>query len=721
MAIIDIKYANGSAPDNVGNPFYKPDDYSGIINFADNQLEKYKAELDHKEKLRKAVVDATYNANTTVSINDKIEKAKKDNQQLLYTDPEAYKKAVTEAISPEFDSALSNAPSDHAKVAMASQIAQMKVQTNFALSNDVKQAQVSNSLSSTKDSLDTLAAQVRRDPNKYEEVEMQREKLLAGVKPIFDPEKYNKLNTFSSDQIDMNYLQGVADNNPEAALKITASGKFDHLGGDQIAKIEYQASQNIVTRNAEQQKAQEDARQEVVLGYKTALAETRDLGTANRLVHDILAHEDVLGKSLPPILEEAYAKYDHWKAKQEEVVRLATFTDSGNKLDPSDHKDLKRSDIAFDEMRDKYNKADVQTKINMASNFLDQYGVIPPSVRDGMLSGLRNGGVEQKVQAAAALTGLVNQDKRFAREFSGDRKELALAQTIHYNVSMGMPPADAVKAAETKLEAYGVSDPRQKARAVAFKDEKKPIIYSDFTQLFRLDPSKAPDEMIKEANDLYYTYSVDIGMDPKKARELSIITTNSKWGITTINGKKEFTRNPVGEVRGSGIGDEKWMRSQLESEVKMGAVSTTGEPIDVTKIKILPVPDYLSTTGKPEYAVVEQHDDGTQSPLLTKKTATTKGGMPFVWYPKLSNTAQYQKVETISNTNLEKLNNSANSQTAYRYRHTLMTNALKRNDLNHNLRTRIRREMIHPARMKPIQDPVSNDDLIDIQPVEINK
>jgi hypothetical protein len=725
MAKIDIKFAQTDLVRTSGLPEVQPTDFSGISDIAATVAKHEFDKINKKKELEQLAIDSNYNANTTIALNNEIIAAQERHKQSLFDAPDQYQAAVLADLKPIMDNAINSAPSIKAKIAMQNQVAQMTIHTGIKTSNDTSEARVAKYRSDVDTNMDALSSQVFNNPESIEEAKLTRLKMLEAFKTVArSPQEYLAVEQATSERLDLVFLQGASSKFPEDAIKLVKSGKFNHLGAEDLTKIEYAAHQKIDTNLREAERVKEEARQEIVLGYRSEIAKTRDLNTADKLIREVLSKEEVLGKEFPTILEKVYNEYDRLKAKQEDVVRVATFTEQGVHLSPDNPKDLKRIETVFDSQRDRYNKMDVGTKANFVKGWLDQYGILPPSVATGLIDSVRNGNPDNKAKAAVLLNDLLDSDERIMRQFGGKHQDVALASRIARNLTYGMDAKVAVESAETDIF-KGVSletakDPRRQARIKLYNSSKTDIGLGDFTSFWKDDPESIPAEMLAEAEDYKRILAINYGESEDDAHRKAVAKTKANWGYSAINGELKFTRNPVEKLYGGGK-DTSWMRKQLESEVGAAGAMIDKTKISPPELKLTPIADHLSKTGTAEYLVTHPDAQGFPTPVLRKDEK--RGLVPFVWKPLLVQTESYQKARGISKERLTEMNESANSRMLDRYRAKLVDNALKNESISPETRKRIKDDQRNAYKSKVSPNLTTEDleNLDDIKPIKIEK
>lgn len=721
MAKIDIKYSSGKLESTSGLPEVEPMDLSGIMQVSADIARDSIKQHQERKRLEQLATDSNYNADAIVKMNAEVQRVKDTHKDLLYTDPDGYARNVTTELQPALQGFIDNAPSAQSKASIQDQAARMRVHTGMSVQNDASEARISMYIATFDENMDAISAKVYNDPSKLGEAKVERLAMLEGLRTIVDPKEYEARAAASSERLDRTFLVGAAERSPEEAIKAIKSGTFDHLGAEDLTKIEYTAHQEINTRIMEREKELEVARQDVVLDIKSRLAKSRDLRSANSLVDEVLSRQDELGKDLPQVLNDAYSNYDGWKAKQEDVVRVATYIESGVHLEPGNKKDEKAADVAFDPFRDKYNKAEPQEKTAMISAWLDRVGVLPPSVEKGLFDALKHGQPKAKVQAAITINQLLDQDERLMRQFAGRNQDIAIASKVALNIQYGMSEVDAVTSAEKDVfegsSTQSIQDPRRKARAILYEKNKEPIVLGDFTKAFRDDPDELNPEMVGEAEDLKRQLVLNFGVPEDKAHARSVALTQARWGVTEINGEKEFTRNPAEKVYG-GKGDTSWIKQQFHKEVTAVGVLPNRKKIDPEGLIAKPLPDFLNKRSTPVYTVMYDDGTGVPQPVLKKDN---KGNLtPFVWRPSISTSDKAAASNSLTKSKLDKLNTEANLSATYRYRNKVLTNALSREDLPDELKGRIRKELL-PIAPKDgiIPKGISDKEFNDIAPVKL--
>lgn len=632
MAKIDIKYSSGKIVSTSGLGDAKPLDMSAAINLLGDVAKSDMDRIRAKEAVEQAAIDSNYNANTTVTLNNELLRLKEENKQLLFDDPDRYRQTVMGSLQPVFQRAIEGAPSEKARIAMQNQVANMTIHAGISTANDASEARAVIDRSNFNANIDSLSAQVLLHPESIEIAKLERAKLLEAFKlRARSPAEYVAVEQRTADTLDTVYLQGVANKDPDKALELAASGSYNHLGADNLEKIQYMAYQEKDARIKEAQKLEADRVAAMELDVKSRLSEARDVRSASKMVNEIIGRKKDLGKSYPELLNSAFSKYDHFNKKQEEGILVQSYISSGAKLDPSKKQHMQAAETAFDSIRDSYSKGNTTTKATILRSFLDKTGVLPSSVQRGLNEALNSGSSQEKVSAANTIAQLASDDPRFARHWIDNQQNLTLAQKISSNASFGMTPEEAVKSAEKDVfegpGTWASADPRKQLLIKTFNTNKtqNPITEGDFSKhgffSFQSDPDTIPEGMVAGAGEILRNLVLNEGVPYESAKKEAVRRTQLIWGQTTINGEKQWMKNaPENKY---GVGSNDWMRPQLELDVKKDAVPGK------YNVHISPLPIQLSKSGKQEYLVQHIDELGRAIPIVKKQT-----GKPMTWVPE---------------------------------------------------------------------------------------
>lgn len=264
-------------------------------------------------------------------------------------------------------------------------------------------------------------------------------------------------------------------------------------------------------------------------------------------------------------------------------------------------------------------------------------GIMPEPLQAQIRGQLRAGSVGQRIDAADTLERLRNANPQLMNDFGAE--DIELGTMIAQNARLGVPADEAVRRADEALR-------RPAAERAVLKDQFREVVKKNPSEDFikkglnsfaeRYVPfvsnPDVPPAMAAEFDTLAADSFARTG-DFDTARTVALDTLRRTWGVSAFNGKPAWTKSPpelfYGRPNLSPEDNAAWMREQLVSEWKKGAIydASAGDPAQRLSIRPHPARPVDKKTGLPLYSVIVKAADGTMSPMLDAK------GNLLAWAP----------------------------------------------------------------------------------------
>jgi hypothetical protein len=357
------------------------------------------------------------------------------------------------------------------------------------------------------------------------------------------------------------------------------------------------------------------------------------------------------------LLDEAQKKEAE---RQQNLAAVNLSLVSGIPLDWKNEKQVKALDDTYKSMVG--DNPFTPEAMSATALMVKNTAIVPTPVRSLVRSLARSGSPDHAV-AAAELVSRINEASPQALE-TIPADERAFSLMVSESVAAGMDRTEAVNLARQRVYQTSPEETAKLKSVYDAKDFKKDNLNAlnsgidkNFDTFFRSQPD-APPQMQAEFDSLTRDYFVKTN-NPDQARTLAWRDMARVWGVTDINGGglKMMKYSPE-KLFGDGQ-PNKWMRKQLEDEVrqiqeqKPRNVSTGtvgGEPsgpassepsplqikVDPKSLQIV-ADDITARSRTPTYAVLHQRPDGLFEPILDDRN------QPLRWHPDYRLTAEGKK------------------------------------------------------------------------------
>lgn len=529
----------------------------------------------------------------------------------------------------------------YAQQALGAGLTQLRSQVAEHAINWEAQTGVQYRAQSLKDNIDKLSGVVEADPSQWQSA--GQEQIHAIQNSNLDPETRLNIGRYLNDTLTKSAATGMARQDPQGVLnKINdpkdadpvistlhpaerealrqfattkvASSLADPIvdtyrsqgptaGAAALKSIDTSGQPDDIKKaiysNVEQGLSQwhQEARQTnapAIIGLETRLASSKttpgDIGTVWSLYHSGAFTADQTGETIGRI-QKAQEKQVGDEAWNNYALKAYTQHIA---LDPKDKDARGAIDNVFTSQTKGLAPGSIEW-INRGADIASRTGVTPDSMIDWSRTQLVS--ADPKAAAAAAQTiERVQEANPRGTPFALDDKDKALARLVNDAVVAGTDPATAVTNARQiqampdaeKLRLEQIYNKKQyvdTAEGALRTELKNQPEYKGglFTSLPPL-----PITMTGQFEELRANYFKLTGGNKDQAADLAMRDLKNTWGITEVNGKREFMQ--YAPEAHSGI-PTPVLRNDMEASVK-------GFTPDPTKVRLVPTPDTASTNGQ---------------------------------------------------------------------------------------------------------------------------
>lgn len=304
-------------------------------------------------------------------------------------------------------------------------------------------------------------------------------------------------------------------------------------------------------------------------------------------------------------------------------------------LDPADSKAKKAMDDHFSNVfLPSLQKMNTTEKSNAISDYVSKTGIYPSALESSVNAQLSNGTPAQKIIGAEIINTIAEKNPNTALQINDTIR--ARARMISDNVVAGLDPETSVMYAENSV--FQKDTPEYKARKERFSDPKNgeqiKFNKSDYTKLFRSDPSEVPDAMQADYDTLNRSYFMDGGLNAKQAADLAREKVKAQWAQTNVDGKKRWMKYAPEAIYGNQAGTD-WIAQQLKDDIsKIPRIYEVGQEPDI----FLSVAPSTVRQPDPSYLVFERDKNGVLQPFLTGN------GKQAVFKPDFATSAEYVRL-----------------------------------------------------------------------------
>jgi hypothetical protein len=239
--------------------------------------------------------------------------------------------------------------------------------------------------------------------------------------------------------------------------------------------------------------------------------------------------------------------------------------------------------------------------VNRGADIASRTGVTPDPIIQWSRMQLVSGDAATAAQAAQAIQRVTDANPR-GTPFALDDKDKVMARTINDAVQAGTDPKVAVENArrlasmpdaekERLQQLYDKKNAAVDASVAALKNQVKSFPGYD-AGWFTANPT-IPNAMVGEFEELRQNYFKLTGGNKDQADALAAADLKNSWGITTVNGPREFMQYAP-EAMHPGL-TAQVIRDDMEASAK-------GHTDDPSKVRLIPTPA-TATTGGQIYAL----------------------------------------------------------------------------------------------------------------------
>ena len=290
------------------------------------------------------------------------------------------------------------------------------------------------------------------------------------------------------------------------------------------------------------------------------------------------------------------------------------------------------------------------------AEFSKSVGRVPTPIAGRIRGLLRSGDDEGVLFAADAIDRLASGEPALLQDFSP--RHITFGTHVANLQRLGMEPAKAVQFAR-ESEKQPKEEIAERERAYSFEqyrnenpDELDEVLDdmdvsgSDF--VFDLFGAAAiPDQLGGEyevlVNDAFLrTGDIDV------ARESANRTIRRVWGMTEVNGEKQWMKYPPEIYYRTNAGTD-WIREQFESE--LGGLLPKGVEPESLRLVVDTVTARHASGGNPSYGVMYADEAGELLPLLEKNGEPVAG-----WMPNYKESPAFAEAQKSSEKRLESTN-----------------------------------------------------------------
>lgn len=363
-----------------------------------------------------------------------------------------------------------------------------------------------------------------------------------------------------------------------------------------------------------------------IMGFEAKLASGQatpdDIGTAHSLYNSGAWSAQETGMAIGRIQKAALDKIpdDTYKNYVSDAVTR------GQPLDPMD-KDLRKATDAVFEDQTKDQQPGSPGWINRGADMARRTGIVPDSMVSWSRSQIVSGDDSRAVTAAQTLSRLNDADGRgLPYALKDDKETVSAAKMINDAVTAGADPKAAVANARAimampdgqklALEQKYRDDQVAKSSAGSLKNLFKadaPYTESKFLGMGTSIPD-IPPAMLGQYEQLRQDYYKTTGGNVKQASELAQADLKNVWGVSEVNGKREFMMYAP-EAQHVGLTTDT-VRDAMQKFVADQA-GVKPELVDRDKVHLTPTVDTATTNGQ-KWAVSIPDKFGFYGPVLDK-------------------------------------------------------------------------------------------------------
>lgn len=480
-------------------------------------------------------------------------------------------------------------------------------------------------------------------------------------------------------------LMGAGEKNPAQARAALKNENFNkYLDADDIMSMDNHFESLAKKYESDAREAKSRQSTGVLNALKGKMAEGIDV---SQEAHDQYKAGVIDGGQLLTVVN-AQRKFNTTQANlQAGREKMGLVLNGQAALNPSDKGDMAALD-------DYYTKTFAPTITDMSpdqqaravSDFVGQTGVMPITLKSEVQASLMSGTPEQQLKSADFLSNVINDNPRVASQI--DAKTLGYAMKLNDLSNAGVPPAEAIKAAQQQSFLGGT--PQYAARVEEYNQAsgKTGDLKFDpgaFTQWFRNDPGNVPSEMKRQWDALAKQAFVDYGATAENAMKLANAQILKTWSVTNIGrgGEGQWMQYAPEAYYGGGTD---WIQKQLTDDLAEAGVLKTKDPgrlgVDNANERgahrreveefmktayLVPVPNNLSKSGNPTYYVYRE-TDGVQNVVLATnpKTGIEEA---IIFEPDYNNTSEGKRIKR----DAEKARERANAKADEAYQRLLNT------------------------------------------------
>ncbi len=246
------------------------------------------------------------------------------------------------------------------------------------------------------------------------------------------------------------------------------------------------------------------------------------------------------------------------------------------------------------------------------AEFTARTGIMPTPIRETIRGALRAGDPAAKVQASDMLDRLKSANPRVVDDFATE--DVRLGNLISTYTRAGVAPVDAVKMAQGALD---VPKPELEAREQRYQHDKmaeknqKTLAkeMSGFRFFSPSLPGKLPDAMLGEFETITRNEFQRTG-DLEASQKTALDQLKRVWGVTQTGKQPGWMPYAPETVYGVPGEDPKWIRDQLQRDIRKGAL------IDKDAELSLAADSITARQGAPSYVVLNKDKNGVLSPLI---------------------------------------------------------------------------------------------------------
>lgn len=321
----------------------------------------------------------------------------------------------------------------------------------------------------------------------------------------------------------------------------------------------------------------------------------------------------------------------------ENLTRVQTSIAMGIPLDPTSKEDKAGVEQMWQATLPTIDVRDPTSFANSAVSFVQSTGILPASLKGNLSAFSRSGDPEQASQAADIIGRLQDVSSPALNDLT--KESYAFGLSVSSLVKGGVDKERAVDIA--RKNAFGLTEQEKSTVRLVLKGastENESFLNEKLDEfdpgIFTAQPDLSP-VMQAEFEVLLEDLVPFTGGNIDVARQMAWQNMRNVWSATSVNGGLQVMKYAPEAIYGSPDGDNKWIKSQFDSEM-----TTSGFDPEKTIIGT----DVKTAREKmPSYPVFSVDENGIAVPALDENN------LPIRWRPEFKSSPQYQELKKEQN------------------------------------------------------------------------